>query len=71
MIEEDNEKNLVIEYYETTKNIEHKYLLEAYIEFGYNTQLKLSKYFGLSTKTINNLFKEIKKNVLTLNQKIN
>jgi hypothetical protein len=62
---EEEQTNPVIEYYETTKNTEHKCLLEAYIELGYTSHIKLSEYFGLSTTTINRLFKEIKQNIIT------
>lgn len=72
IIEDDTtvvECNPVITYYENTTNIEHKILLEAYLDLGYNSQSKLAVYFGLSSTTINKLFAEIKKNILTLTKK--
>jgi hypothetical protein len=66
---EEEKSNPIIEYYKATKNIEHKCLLEAYLELGHDTHVKLSNYFGLSTTTINKLFKEIKENILIINKK--
>ena len=61
---EQIEVSPVMQYYNTTKNIEHKILLEAFIELGHDTQMKLANYFNLSTTTINKLFKEIKINII-------
>lgn len=67
--QEEDVLNPVIEYMNETSNVEHRIVLEAYIEQGYNTQPKLAEYFKLSTTTINKLFKEIKQNILIQNQK--